>query len=131
MHSESPAKVKAISDEQLNGYQYSSGISADPLINENREREILNPAHTSKRRGEPSSSNLENTDQENEASRYLLLRLLHSILSGCNYGVALMLMLIAMTFNPSLFLALVIGYSVGDFIFFARMRPQSSISDCH
>lgn len=64
-------------------------------------------------------------------SNFLLLRLLHSVLSGYNYGVALVLMLIAMTFNPSLFLALVIGYALGDFIFYAKMKPQSSSIDCH
>jgi hypothetical protein len=62
--------------------------------------------------------------------RYFWFRILHSILTGLNYGLALLLMLIAMTYNPSLFLALIIGYAFGDFIFFAQMRP-SSFSECH
>lgn len=72
-----------------------------------------------------------NREKELGPSNFLLLRLLHSVLSGYNYGVALVLMLIAMTFNPSLFLALVIGYALGDFIFYAKMKPQSSSIDCH
>lgn len=72
-----------------------------------------------------------NREKKLGPSTYLLLRLLHSVLSGYNYGVALVLMLIAMTFNPSLFLALVIGYAFGDFIFYARMKPRSSSIDCH
>lgn len=67
---------------------------------------------------------------DNDTLRYIMLRLLHSILSGLNYGVALLLMLVAMTYNPSLFIALMIGYAVGDFLFFARTRP-SSITECH
>jgi len=62
--------------------------------------------------------------------RYFWFRILHSILSGLNYGIALILMLIAMTYNPSLFLALIVGYSVGDFIFFSQMRP-TNFSECH
>ena len=62
--------------------------------------------------------------------RYFWFRVLHSILSGLNYGIALLLMLIAMTYNPSLFLALIVGYALGDFLFFSQMRP-SSFSECH
>jgi Ctr copper transporter family len=72
-----------------------------------------------------------NREKQIGSTRYLLLRVLHSVLAGYNYGVALVLMLIAMTFNPSLFLALVVGYTFGDFMFFARMKPQSSSIDCH
>ncbi|RYY86039.1 copper transporter family protein [archaeon] len=32
--------------------------------------------------------------------------------------MALMLMLVAMTYNPSLFLALVVGYFVGSYLFY-------------
>ena len=106
-------------NRELLGYQHMN----DNVTNKDngRETERLNPTQ--------GVSN--EVRQQNEEYRYLLLRLLHSILSGINYGIALTLMLIAMTFNPSLFLALVIGYSIGDFIFFVRMRPQSSGVDCH
>ena len=59
-----------------------------------------------------------------------ILRLLHAILGGMSYGLAMLLMLVAMTYNPSLFLALVIGYTVGDFIFF-RLSGSSPDSGCH
>lgn len=65
------------------------------------------------------------------ASRYFLLRVLHSLLSGYNYAVALLLMLVAMTYNPGLFLALVVGYTFGDFVFYARMTPRSMSNECH
>lgn len=57
------------------------------------------------------------------------LRILHALLSGLNYGVALLLMLIAMTYNPGLFLALIFGYAVGDFLFFSKTRY--SVYECH
>ena len=64
-------------------------------------------------------------------SHYMLLRALHALASGFNYGVALLLMLVAMTYNPSLFLALMFGYALGDFIFFSWTRPASVAQDCH
>lgn len=85
--------------------------------------------------------NTMNNDSNNNSShnksdmdtRYFLLRLLHSIISGLNYGLALSLMLIAMTYNPSLLLALIVGYCVGDFMFFRRKKPTSTSScmECH
>ena len=62
--------------------------------------------------------------------RYLLLRLVHSLLSGLNYGLALLLMLMAMTYNPSIFVSLITGYAIGDFVFFVRMRPSAN-ENCH
>ena len=64
-------------------------------------------------------------------TQYMMLRILHAVLSGVNYGVALLLMLVAMTFNPSLFVALMFGYAVGDFVFFSWTRPSSVAQDCH
>jgi hypothetical protein len=63
------------------------------------------------------------------AEKYFWFRVLHSLLSAATYGLALILMLMAMSFNPSIFISLVAGYGLGDFIFFARMRPTSL--DCH
>jgi hypothetical protein len=71
--------------------------------------------------------------------KYLLL---HAGLSALNYGVALILMLIAMTYNPSLFVALMVGYFLGDLIFFKRsLSPAAgydplntnyqAAGDCH
>lgn len=117
MHADSTPKSKpAVNNEQdpaNKGYQYDG---SGAIIGRETETERLHPTH--------------DKGPDNEASRYFLLRLLHSIMAGVNYGIALLLMLIAMTFNPSLFLALVVGYTIGDFLFFARMRPQSP-SDCH
>jgi Ctr copper transporter family len=73
----------------------------------------------------------ENRERELGSSKYIQLRLLHSLLSGYNYGVALLLMLVAMTYNPALFLALVVGYTIGDYVFYARMTPRSSSNECH
>ena len=49
------------------------------------------------------------------------LRLQHAGLSALSYCWSLLLMLVAMTYNTALFVALVIGYAVGDFIFITRM----------
>ena len=65
--------------------------------------------------------------------RYFAFRLLHALLSGLNYALALLSMLVAMTYNPSLFMALVIGYAIGDFLFFSRSRLHYNTSgaECH
>lgn len=44
------------------------------------------------------------------------LKLIHSTVAGINYGLSLMLMLVAMTFIPSLFLALFIGSVLGEYV---------------
>jgi Ctr copper transporter family len=44
------------------------------------------------------------------------LKLIHSTIAAFNYGLSLMLMLVAMTFIPSLFLALFIGGVVGEYV---------------
>ena len=84
--------------------------------------------------GEEASGKVSNSSGEDvmdaAAVRYFSLRILHSILAGLNYGLALLLMLVAMTYNPSLLIALIVGYAIGDFIFFAKMRRSASL-DCH
>ena len=42
---------------------------------------------------------------------------LYSTSSGINYGLTLMLMLVSMTYNPVLFVSLMIGYGIGEGIF--------------
>lgn len=44
-------------------------------------------------------------------------RLVHAVFSGFLYAYALLLMLAAMTYNPGVFLALGVGYVVGEFCF--------------
>ena len=46
--------------------------------------------------------------------------IVHAVLGTLNYAVALILMLVAMTYNPNLFMALVVGYFFGDLFFFRR-----------
>eukprot|EP01035_Chromulina_nebulosa_P022251 gene22251-28822_t len=45
------------------------------------------------------------------------MKAIKSLVSAVKYGLSVMLMLVAMTFNPSLFLALFVGYWVGDMMF--------------
>ena len=45
-----------------------------------------------------------------------VVKFIHGLLSGTRYGLSLLLMLVAMTFNPSLFLALFVGYIIGDYL---------------
>lgn len=47
-------------------------------------------------------------------------RVVHAAFSAFLYAYALLLMLAAMTYNPGVFLALVVGYMVGDFFFSTR-----------
>jgi hypothetical protein len=63
------------------------------------------------------------------AEKYFWFRVLNSLLSAAKYGLALIIMLMAMSFNPSIIISLVAVYCLGEFIFFARMRTTSL--DCH
>jgi Ctr copper transporter family len=47
---------------------------------------------------------------------WLAIKMVLSIISGIRYALFLMLMLVAMTFNTSLFIALLFGYLAGDYI---------------
>jgi hypothetical protein len=58
------------------------------------------------------------------------MRLIHAILGGASYALALLLMLVAMTYNCLLFIALIVGYIIGDLIFF-RLSGSSPDSGCH
>ena len=44
----------------------------------------------------------------------------HAILVAFNYGLSLMLMLVAMTYNSWLFVALMVGWGIGDYTFYKR-----------
>ena len=60
-------------------------------------------------------------------------------LAACSYGISLLLMLIAMTFQPWLLVALMIGYGIGEACFYSRTRVIRKINgsakgaciDCH
>mmetsp|Transcript_25983 Transcript_25983/g.43289 ORF Transcript_25983/g.43289 Transcript_25983/m.43289 type:complete len:259 (-) Transcript_25983:207-983(-) len=72
--------------------------------------------------------------QMQDCRRVLLLRILHACLSAASYTLALLLMLISMTYNSTLFLALVIGYGLGDYLFFylsiqRRMNSSNNSSN--
>jgi hypothetical protein len=63
-----------------------------------------------------------------------LLKVYHSIAAGLQYGLALLLMLISMTYNSGLFLALMIGYGIGDFLFIDKIlssRKGNTQYICH
>jgi len=65
----------------------------------------------------------------------LFLRLMHASCTAINYGLSLLLMLVAMTYNPGLFLALVVGYFFGDLLTSSELINRSirSTADdgCH
>lgn len=57
--------------------------------------------------------------------RWQITKLCMGLLSAMRYAMTLFLMLTAMTYNPSLFLALVVGFFIGDFMccdFHVNMR---------
>ena len=62
------------------------------------------------------------------------LRLIHAFLSAFTHGLALMLMLVSMTYNCGLFLALLVGHFIGDILFHrwnSTSTPLSEQMDCH
>lgn len=67
--------------------------------------------------------------------RVLILRVLHSFLAAITYGLALLLMLVSMTYNLGLFAALVVGYFIGDLLFYmisVNNQPVTTLQqECH
>jgi len=60
-------------------------------------------------------------------------RIAHALLAGASYGYALMLMLVAMTYNPGLLCALMTGYAIGDFFFPPTAQTsgnQQAVAEC-
>ena len=119
MEGKQPVKVERTGGGN-SSYQGNDEVN-QPMFKEH------NPENASNRIG-PSNERV--YEEKISVTKYLWLRVLHAVLSGLNYGLALLLMLIAMTFNPSLFLALMVGYSIGDFVFYSKMRKHS-LADCH
>lgn len=109
------------------GYQRANTTDMDP-----KEEDLPQgmSASSNLRTGNSSSHNVTTKKSGMSSTKKISFRILHATLAGLNYGLALLLMLVAMTYNPSLFMALIIGYGIGDFIFFTRMRP-TSLQDCH
>ena len=70
--------------------------------------------------GKIQSSGLSHSSQQCERSPrpvgWSSLKILHSLITGLNYGLSLMIMLIAMSFIPSLFLAIFIGGCIGEYV---------------
>ena len=101
----------------------SVGRESDPQVSSL----LIIGSTTISKSGKPAAS-------KTQSSYFLKLRIAHAIIGGLLYGLALMLMLVAMTYNPSLFLALVVGFVIGDYLFFHR-RDFASLDDgdleCH
>lgn len=47
---------------------------------------------------------------------WVVIKMIFGIISGLRYGLSLMLMLVATSYNPSIFVALVLGFFAGDFL---------------
>ena len=65
--------------------------------------------------------------------RYTMeLRVKHAVLNAFTYMWALLLMLVAMTYNTWLFIALVLGYGIGDFVFTLQsLKKRGLEAECH
>lgn len=128
MHPQIDPSFSTLVESSLEGEGHSVGGGAKGRTSDARGYQLAgtdpeNPVASTTAPKRPTA------DDELSSTRYIWLRLLHSVLSGLNYGLALLLMLLAMTYNPSIFISLISGYALGDFIFFARMRPSSE--SCH
>lgn len=47
---------------------------------------------------------------------WVIIKLIYGTITGLRYGLSLMLMLVATSYNPSLFVALVLGFFTGDYL---------------
>lgn len=96
-------------------------------------RKLLSPLHVVEDQKTPDDQEygiqgtklpLVNSCRNKDTKIPIACRIILSLISGVVYAWALTLMLIAMTFNPGLFLAIIAGYTLGDFIF-----DESSLYD--
>jgi hypothetical protein len=78
------------------------------------------------------------TGGSGSGSKNIKFIIYHAIMVAHLYGLSLLLMLVAMTYNPWLFIALVLGYGIGDGIFFSRSQAMRKMygavgnyTDCH
>ena len=82
-----------------------------------------------------SSLQVLHSKSSEQLKRLWILRFTHSLISAASYGLALLLMLVSMTYNCGLFLALIIGYFIGDLLFFrynhASLRNYEREDQCH
>ena len=60
---------------------------------------------------------------------WLLLKLLAGFATACKYALSVIFMLIAVTFNPSLILALVVGYLIGGYLCCELKMNQQLLGD--
>jgi len=79
-------------------------------------------------------SSLEERTRPIRPKRWLILKAILSLVSGIKYAFSLFLMLIAMTYNPALFLALFIGsvvseYFMCDFLIDIEMKFRNFLSN--
>ena len=75
-------------------------------------------------------------DSSSPSNAMVILRVKHAALAAIHYALALLLMLVAMTYNPCLFLACCLGYGAGDYAFtnnllFSSSRSGISNYACH
>ena len=97
---------------------------------------------TERKNGITTYSEIDDLESNNRKYRKISLvdsfnlRILHSALMASNYFLSLLLMLIAMTYNSMLFIALIIGYFMGDYLFYIYYPQKLHFStnvdlDCH
>jgi hypothetical protein len=114
------------------------------IVEENMKNVILNSKIMSHDDGDFTNTNPQiQATKSSSGSNFLLpegkwsgssrklwiLRLTHSLLSALMYGLALMLMLVSMTYNCGLFLALLVGYFAGDLIFYKSILGSNQGSN--
>jgi len=88
--------------------------------------------------GSGSGFGVDPNSNSNTQHKNIKFIIYHAIMVAHLYGLSLLLMLVAMTYNPWLFIALVLGYGIGDGIFFSRSHAMrktlgavGNYSDCH
>jgi hypothetical protein len=108
-----------------NGGQYQSMDSEENCCKDDRTS-----SSSSLLQNNRNDSVSKNTDDAMTDGMYLLLRVSHALISGGNYGLSLLLMMISMTFVPGIFLSLIIGYVLGDMIFYVKIK-ELTYEECH
>ncbi|MCO5604902.1 hypothetical protein L7F22_059076 [Adiantum nelumboides] len=122
-------------------YQYLERLtsSASPLIPQPRRRPAAHAAAGAPKMAQQSANVIDDDDAVKGSRTPLTTKLLLTLIFGIRVGLAYLLMLAVMSFNAGVFIAVVLGFSVGFFVFrsdihspkSASVSPATSATDSH
>ena len=102
----------------MHGLKYANLLVESSMSGERKDNSLFGGSHDNDHIFFGYNSYKHRKSSGGGTNTQIHLRSVHSLLGATQYGLSLLLMLVAMTFNSALFVALIVGYFVGDLSFF-------------